>query len=73
MANAKRCDVCGGFYEVPEITADLINPFEFLDYVVIHKAEERRASMHFDTCKKCQQELIDYILTKRAEAEEVTE
>ena len=72
MANAKRCDVCGEFYEVPEITDDLVNPREFLDYVLIHKAEERRTPMYFDTCKKCQQELIDYILTKRAVAE-VTE
>ena len=68
MANAKRCDACGEFYEVPEITCDLMYPEEFLDYVIIHKAEERKASMRFDTCKKCQQDLIDYILTKRADA-----
>ena len=73
MANAKRCDVCGKFYEVPGETSDLIDPYAFLDYILIHKVEERKAVMHFDTCKKCQQELIDYILTKRAAAEEVTE
>jgi hypothetical protein len=73
MANAKRCDICGRFYEVSEETADLMDPYRFLDYLLIHKAEERKAVMRFDTCKKCQQELIDYILAKRAVVEEVIE
>jgi hypothetical protein len=70
MANAKRCDICGEFYTAPEFVVGLF-PDSYrqqLDYVTIHKADEREASMYFDSCKKCQQDLIDYILTKRADA-----
>ena len=71
MANAKRCDICGKYYAAPEIPNGFLPDgyLQQLDYITIHKADEREASMYFDSCKKCQQDVLDYILTRRSEFE----
>lgn len=68
MANAKRCDVCGEFYEVPEYNPCRVDAIDFLDYIIVHRGGEREHSMYFDCCDKCRQSVIDYILTKRVDA-----
>lgn len=74
MANAKRCDICGGFYEVP-------NPTEDMCWTDLHNTSMIRVLrrkpttdridhevMQFDACETCLQNVLDYILTKRVDA-----
>jgi hypothetical protein len=66
MANAKKCDVCGGFYQVPEFGGDCFidRHLQQLNYIIIHKADEKEASLYFDCCEQCQQEVLDYIMSR---------
>jgi hypothetical protein len=79
MANAKKCDICGGYYDVPEIDEDHIFNTNINTSMVrllrmnSPRHKEKHAVMQFDSCENCLQDVLDYILTKRAKAEEVTE
>lgn len=73
MANAKRCDICGEYYQVPDI-----NP-EDVDWVeagrnssmvrLLRRQDSRKVKhdiFHFDSCEKCFQDVMDYILAKQS-------
>lgn len=73
MANAKKCDVCGNYYDVPDN-----NDGVYLDdcrntsmiRILRRKPIDHRIEheiMQFDSCDKCLQEVLDYILTKKAD------
>ena len=68
MANAKKCDVCGGYYEVPNWNPYRLDALDEVDHIIIHRGGEQEHSMYFDTCPECRQDVMDYILTKRVDA-----
>ena len=75
MSNARKCDICGKFYAVPEFDPGYFMD-EFKNTSFIHVAEllpeERGVKhdiLHFDVCEECRQDVLDYILTKKADAE----
>ena len=74
MANAKKCDICGQYYDVPEpIEGLLYDDFRNTSMVrVLRRTDDRFNKPHdvmqFDSCESCLQDVIDYILTKRAES-----
>ena len=76
MANAKKCDICGGFYVVPENDPDRLSWDDSINTSMIRvlrrKTEElgiKHDVMQFDACEKCLQDVLDYILSKKADAE----
>lgn len=72
MANAKRCDVCGNYYDVPHIEDDI-----YLESCrngnmirILRRKPTIRIDhdvMQFDACENCLQEVLDHILTKQAD------
>ena len=75
MANAKKCDICGKYYDVPQAYEGMIWD-EYLNTSMIrvlrrgpedHKI--KHDTIQFDACDDCLQEVLDYILAKRADSE----
>lgn len=78
MSNAKRCDICGKYFAMPEPSRTLIYRSEAgkvqlykLNPKIRHTEEDE--GYHFDACDDCVQEILDLILTKRAVWEPVKE
>lgn len=75
MANAKRCDICGKYYDAPEVDhCHIYDDHRYTSMVhVIRRGSEDSSIYHgimqFDSCEDCLQDVIDYILTRRAEWE----
>lgn len=74
MANAKKCDICGKFYEIPEISPYRLDYEECLNIIRLHRAVDPvnrpkdETWLHFDACDECYQDVLDYILAKKAES-----
>lgn len=73
MANAKKCDICGKYYDVPERN-DGFEEWRNTSMVRVLrlKPEDARHNhdiMQFDSCDECLQDVLDYILSKRADSE----
>ena len=78
MANAKKCDICGRFFEVPEYDPRCMGSADyerFHNHIRIHKAEDPEKYndpeliwLHFDTCDQCHSDLLDYILSRAAKS-----
>ena len=71
MANAKRCDICGDYYQVPDLhTEDLFDERRNSSMVRLLRRKGNRTVDHdvfqFDSCEKCFQDVMDYILTKQS-------
>lgn len=78
MANAKKCDICGKYYDTPHVEDEFYDQFSVTSMVRLLKlnTETYRRShdvMNFDTCENCLQDILDYILTKKADAESIKE
>ena len=79
MANAKRCDICGKYYDVPNRAEEMIyNEHLNTSMIRVLRLEPKKAFiehdvMQFDACDKCLQDILDYMLGKRAETEKETE
>ena len=79
MANAKRCDICGEYFEIPEYGHEVMLYGMPAGAVRVYKMDpelkygDDRKGTHFDSCDKCAQEIIDYILAKRAAADNSAE
>ena len=74
MANAKKCDICGKYYDVPD-REDLLysEPLNTSMIRVLRLKTEKLSVEHevmqFDSCESCLQDVLDYILAKRADTE----
>lgn len=72
MANAKKCDMCGNYYDMPDISPCLADYERYVNEVRLHRAPEsdeknaRDIWLSFDACPKCYQDVLDYILSKAA-------
>ena len=78
MASARKCDICGAYYDVPEIEEFLHEPWTNTSMVRVlrlngNALRNRHDVMQFDSCEKCLQDVLDYILTKKADSEVVKE
>ena len=73
MANAKKCDICGKYYDVPQpydvcweesINTSMVRILRRipLDNKIKHDV------MQFDACEDCLQDVINYILTKQSDS-----
>lgn len=74
MANAKRCDICGKYYEVPTINHDPFSTYEFNNTSMVRVLRRKdncdridHDVMQFDACESCLQDVLDYILSKKAD------
>lgn len=75
MANAKKCDICGKFYIVPDPDADYLSWNESLNTSMIRILKRKPIDVRidheviqFDACEDCRQDVLDYILSKSADA-----
>lgn len=75
MANAKKCDICGNFYTVPEQDPNYVweETMNTSMVRILRLNTEKRGIHHdvvlqYDVCETCLQDLLDYILTKQAES-----
>lgn len=78
MANAKKCDICGCYYDVEEDNPYKLDYDEQFNMVRMHRARDSEKKihvgncwLHFDTCETCYQDVLDYILTKKAASEPI--
>lgn len=72
MALARKCDICGRYY------ATLIQEGNYLPdddtsmvRILARKPNDRTVRhdvMHFDVCEECKQNVLDFILSKQADA-----
>lgn len=73
MANAKKCDICGKYYDVPQPYNDIIweeGINTSMVRILRRKPLDHRIQhdvMQFDACKDCLQSVLDYILTKQTD------
>ena len=62
MADAKKCDICGSFFELTDNARDI-------DRIVFSNQEFDHLSsappIHFDICSDCRRTLADLILQRR--------
>lgn len=79
MANAKRCDICNQYYDVPTYPDEMLysEPMNTSMIRVLKLNPKHLRVQHdvmqFDACDKCLQDVLDYMLGKRAESEKETE
>ena len=74
MANAKRCDICGKYFTLPEFKSfhnTLAGKVELYHMVVNKHHAADRVGVSFDACDDCVQEIMDHILTKKADWETI--
>lgn len=74
MANAKKCDICGKYYNITD-EKGIWTDDGFTNTSMVRCLRLKREgkhtdhdAMHFDTCEECLQDVIDYILTKQADS-----
>lgn len=72
MSFARKCDICGKYYDVPDVEQYLGEPWTNTSMVRILKLKSdsfnRHDVMNFDACDKCLQDVLDYILAKQADS-----
>ena len=76
MSNAKQCDICSKFFGVPEVDyGRLEEDYRHLNLLRMHQAlPEGQMVYHdnpwlqFDLCDSCYDNLLDYILSRKADA-----
>lgn len=51
MADAKKCDICGGFYDLP-------NSLQYIKYALIKREIINTA---YDLCPECQKKLNNFV------------
>lgn len=74
MANAKKCDICGKYYNITDEkgiwTDDGFTNTSMVRCLRLKKDGKRveHDVMHFDACEECHQDVLDYILTKQADS-----
>ncbi len=71
MSNAKKCDICGKYYDVPDafgMTEFGMNSNTSMIQFARRKTDKRldHEVIQFDTCEECYQDMLDYILAKGA-------
>lgn len=74
MANARKCDICGKYYDAPEFETFSMEPWVNTSMVRVLRLKTageygKHDVMQFDSCEKCLQDVIDFMLTRRAESE----
>jgi hypothetical protein len=79
VANAKRCDICNRYYDVPDRPDEMIYSEQMNTSMirVLRLNPEhpmvKHDVMQFDACNNCLQDVLDYMLGKRADSEKETE
>jgi hypothetical protein len=73
MANAKKCDICGKYFDAPDTSPYRLDYDDNFNFIRLHRArcEYDRPDdlwLHFDSCDECYQDVLDYILGKAAES-----
>lgn len=77
MACARKCDICGKFYDAPEVNPYSCEPFgsntSMVRLLRLKPEEDRGKGMggphdvfHFDACDECLGDVMDFILSKQA-------
>lgn len=71
MAYARKCDICGEYYDVPNVEEHLTEHWNNTSMIRVlrlrpEKITNRHDVMHFDSCEKCLQRVLDYILANSA-------
>lgn len=68
MANAKKCDICGKYYDVPGQNEIYMEEGHNTSMVrILRRKNTLRIDhdvMQFDACEDCLQDVLDYILAK---------
>lgn len=77
MANAKKCDICGEYFDVPDLNPCRLDYEENFNLIRLHRARDTRTEkpsedwwLSFDACDTCYQRVLDYILAGAAESVE---
>lgn len=74
MSNAKRCDICSKYYDIPDTSYYRLDYDENLNLIRLHRATSPNNRpkddtwLQFDACDECYQDVLDYILAKKAES-----
>lgn len=71
MANARKCDICGRYYDAAEFDLECLDQWKNTSMVRVlrlnpNKRGDPHDVMHFDSCEECLQDVLDYILTRKA-------
>lgn len=71
MANAKKCDRCGEFYEKRSIDCKTINSkfFKRLEGNLMVYEVNTSSGFYFDLCPACFHELMDFLHIEEVEGE----
>ena len=77
MSMARRCDICKGYFDLGNLDPYRLDYEEKLNYIHLHGAKDPEDKtknqddyrLHFDACPKCYDDVLTYVLTRRAEAE----
>lgn len=74
MSNAKKCDICGDYYDAPNVSPYRLDYEECFNTIRMCRAKDPDKKsfndetwLVFDACDKCYQDVLDYILGKAAE------
>lgn len=73
MANAKKCDICGEYFDVPDVNPCRLDYEENFNLIRLHRARDPKDHtvsenwwLSFDACDTCYQRVLDYILAGAA-------
>lgn len=61
MANAKRCDRCGGYYDSNEAHKSGVRIGEHMNGMQITYGPGYQRERHYDLCDRCLSELMDFL------------
>lgn len=77
MACARKCDICGKYYSITEADPYETNPYgsntSMVRLMKLKPEKDRVKSLphdvfHFDACDECLNDVMDFILSKRADS-----
>lgn len=75
MACARKCDICGKFYNAPEVNPYTVEPFgsntSMVRLLQLKPVEDRGKGephyvYHFDACDECLGDVMEFILSRQA-------
>lgn len=73
MAIAMKCDICGRYSDVPERDSDFVDIRNTNMVRVLRLKPNTDRTVHdvmqFDACDDCLQDVLDFMLSKRADSD----
>ena len=69
MANAKKCDICGAYFDICEMKTSKVADYSFMNTITISQRDNKGNRIYtinpLDCCPKCMEKVLDILNIKK--------